>query len=67
MDVKGRTAPLVFQALRHLGRERVTARTVRHLRSTIPRKDRAELKRNLQYAVAWMKPVLEQIAREEKE
>ncbi len=65
MDVRGRVAPLVLQALRHLGRNGVTPKVIRHLRSTLSRKDKAELRRNLRYAAAWMKPVIEEIAREE--
>ena len=65
MDVGGRVAPLVFQALRHLGRNGVTPKVIRHLRSALSRKDKAELRRNLRYAAAWMKPVIEEIAREE--
>ena len=48
MEVDGRMPPLVFQALRHLGRSGVTPE--------------AELKDNLRYAVAWMIPMIEQIA-----
>ena len=35
MGVRGRTAPLVFQALRYLGREGVTQEVVDRLRSTL--------------------------------
>ena len=64
MDVKGRTASLVFQALRHLGQKGVTLETIAHLRSELSQKDRRALQRNLRYAVAWMTPVIERIARE---
>ena len=66
MDVKGQTAPLVFQALRHLGMNGVTPDTIRRLHSKLSRKDKKELKRNLRYAAAWMKPVIELIACEEE-
>ena len=65
MDVGGRMAPLVFQALRHLGRSGTTAEVIDRLRSALSRKDKAELKRNLRHAVGWMTPIIEQIAREE--
>jgi len=65
MDVTGRMAPLIFQALRHLGQEGVTPKAILHLRSKLSEKEKAELKRNLRYAAAWMKPIIEQIAREE--
>lgn len=64
MDVRGRLAPLVLPALRHLGRNGVTPKVVRHLRSTLSRKDKAELKGNLHHAAAWMRPVIDEIARE---
>lgn len=65
MDVRGRVAPLVLQALRHLGRQGVTSETIRRLRSALTAKDKAELQSNRRCAVAWMKPVIEAIANEE--
>jgi hypothetical protein len=65
MDVRGRVAPLVFQALRYMGPSGVTPKVVHRLRSALSLKDKAELRRNLHYAVAWMKAVVEEIAREE--
>ncbi|MEN6428734.1 MAG: DUF6088 family protein [Phycisphaerales bacterium] len=61
MDVRGRVAPLVLQALRYIGRDGIAPQVIRRLRSTLSPKDRAELQRNIQYAAAWMKPVIEQI------
>jgi uncharacterized protein DUF6088 len=65
MGVRGRTAPLVFQALRYLGREGVTQEVVDRLRSTLSERDKDELRRNLRYAVAWMEPVIDEITNEE--
>jgi len=65
MNVRGRTAPLVFQALRYLGREGVTSEVIERLRSTLSKRDKAELKRNLRQATAWMKGVVQQIVDEE--
>jgi hypothetical protein len=65
MDVKGPSASLVFQALRHLGQKGATPKVIRRLRSQLSKKERAGLKRNLRYATAWMKPIIEQIACEE--
>lgn len=62
MDVGGRVAPLVFQALCHLGRSGVTPDVVDRLRSALSAKDKAELKANIGYAPAWMIPVIEQVA-----
>ena len=61
MDVSGRTAPLVLQALRHIGRDGVRPEVVHRLRSTLSQKDKAELKRNLQHTAAWMVPIVEEI------
>ena len=66
MDVSGRMAPLVFRALRHLGRGGVTPEVIGRLRSTLSRKDKSELEENVGYAAAWMVPVIEQIAGEER-
>jgi len=61
MDVSGRMAPLVLQALRHIGRDGVSPKVVRRLRSTLPQKEKAELKRNLRHAAAWMVPAIKEI------
>ena len=61
MDVSGRTAPLVLQALRHLGRDGVRPEVVHRLRSTLSQKDKAELRRNLQHTAAWMVPIVKEI------
>jgi hypothetical protein len=65
MDVGGRMAPLVFQALRQLGRGGVTPEVVDRLRLALSRKGKAELKDNIGYAAAWLIPVIEQIAGKE--
>ncbi len=65
MDVRGQVAPLVFQALRDLGPQRITPEVLHRLRSTLSAKDKVELRRNLGYAAAWMKRVIEKIAGEE--
>lgn len=61
MDVKGRVTPLVFQALRYLGRDGATDSVVRQLRRTLSQKERQTLRKDIRFAVAWMKPVLEKI------
>jgi hypothetical protein len=61
MDVGGQMAPLVFQALRHLGRSGVTPDAIDRLRLALSRTDKRELKDNLRYTTAWMIPVIEQI------
>ncbi len=61
MDVQGRISPVVFQALRYLGKEGMTPQVVSRLTRLLPLKDKKELKRNIPRAAAWMKPVLEKI------
>lgn len=65
MDIRGRVTPLVFEALRHLGRRSVTADIIGRLRSTLSPKDKAELKRHLGRAAAWMQPIIEGIVQPE--
>lgn len=65
MDVRGQMAPLVLEALRYLGPSGATPVVICRLRSTLSPKDKAELQRNLNYASAWMKPVIQEIAGEE--
>ena len=66
LAVGGRVAPLVFQALRDVGRKRVSEADVIRLRHLLPGNDRKSLLRSLRYAPIWMQPVLKAIA-EEKE
>lgn len=61
MDVRGRISPLVFQALRYMGKDGIAPQAISRLTSLIPRKDKAELRRNLRLASSWMKPILERI------
>ena len=62
MDVSGRLAPVVFQALRDLGLDGVSESHVARLRRLLKSKDKRDLLRNLHYAPGWMKPILFQIA-----
>lgn len=67
MDVRGRISPLVFQALRYLGRDGMTPQVVSRLARIISPEDKKELKRNLHHASAWMRPVLEKIIERKKD
>jgi hypothetical protein len=64
MAVTGRVAPLVFQALRYLGRNGVSEKDISHLNRLLKKKDKQELRRNLINAPGWMRPVLLSIAGE---
>jgi len=61
MDVSGRMAPLVLQALRHIGRHGAGSEVVRHLQEILSQREKAELMRNLCHAPAWMLPVIREI------
>ena len=65
MDVSGRIAPLVLQALRHIGRDGVRPEVIYRLQLTLSQKEKVELKRNLRHAPAWMLPVIKEITRED--
>jgi hypothetical protein len=58
MDVGGETAPLVVQALRHLGRDGVTLEAIRRLQSALTPAQKSELKDALGRVPAWMEPVI---------
>jgi len=65
MDVSGRMASLVLQALRHIGHKGVGSEVVRQLQKTLSQREKAELMRNLRYAPAWMLPVIREIQGED--
>lgn len=67
MAVSGRVSAIVFQALRYLGKDGVTSSAVRQLRRSLSRKDKRTLKKDIRFAVEWMKPVLERIVSEKEE
>jgi hypothetical protein len=62
LAVTGRLAPIVFQALRYLGRKGIGQEEVARLNHLLKKKDKQDLHRNLSNAPQWMKPVLLQIA-----
>ena len=55
-------AQKVFQALRDIGRTRVSDEDVKRLRQILPEKDRKSLLRSVRFAPIWMQAVLEAIA-----
>ena len=62
MAVSGRMAPLVFQALRYLGRPGVSEAHLGRLSRLLKKKDKRELMGNLCNASGWMRGVLLRIA-----
>jgi Family of unknown function (DUF6088) len=65
MEVKGQLAAHIFQALRYLGKDRMTPDVIAQLRRVTRPQDRADIRRNLKHATAWMKPVLESVLHED--
>lgn len=61
MAVTGRVAPLVFQALRYLGREGISRDEVLRLHRILKKRDTQEIRRNLFNAPGWMRSILLQI------
>ena len=64
MAVRNNISALVFEALRYLKRENVTAQVVERLRRSLPAEAKAELRRDLQHASLWMRPLAEKIVSE---
>ena len=64
MATAGRTSGLVIQALRHLGRDKVSDETIAQLRNRLSNEDRNRLLKDVQYAPAWVAKVMRQIAAE---
>ena len=62
LAVGGRVAPLVLQALRDIGRKRVSDADVTRLRQLLPENDRKALVRSIGFAPAWMRPILTAIS-----
>jgi len=62
LAVSGRVAPLVFQALRDIGRKRVSDADISRLRQILPEKDRKALLRSIRFAPVWMQSVLAAVA-----
>lgn len=62
LAASGRVAPLVFQAMRDIGRQRVSDRDVARLRRLLPAEDKKALLKNRRFAPAWMHLLIEAIA-----
>ncbi|MEP3332398.1 DUF6088 family protein [Sedimentitalea sp.] len=58
----GQKTGTVFQALRYVGKDRVTDTVVRKLAGALDSKDRARLVKQSRHVPAWMHPVVQQIA-----
>ncbi len=58
-----RPGKAVIQALRYLGRDRVSKSVITKLRNTLSVKDKADLVKALEYAPDWLRPAVNEIAR----
>ena len=65
MEVKGQLAAHIVQALRYLGKNRVTPGVIARLRGFARAADRADIGRAAKGAVGWMRPVLRSVIGED--
>jgi hypothetical protein len=63
MAAAGRLSGLLMQALRHLGKEHIAPARVKHLKRTLPAKERQQLLKGLPLAPAWMHPLFHELAK----
>jgi hypothetical protein len=61
----GKTSGWLAEALRHMGKENLDTEQLKHLRAKISPKDRRELRRDMRYVAAWMRPAFELVASDE--
>jgi hypothetical protein len=59
------TSVMVFQALRHLGKEVIDGETIARLRRRLSAKERQKLLEDARYATGWVAEVVRQVAAEE--
>lgn len=62
MAAAGRMSGLVIQALREIGRRRVTAEHVARLKQALPIEERLALLKDIKLAPAWMHPIFRDLA-----
>lgn len=65
LALAGKTSGWLAEALRHMGRENLDLEQLRHLRTKLSPKDRRELRRDMRYVAAWMRPAFELVAGDE--
>lgn len=62
MATAGRNSGTIIQALRHVGARQIGKLTIAQLRQTLPKNDKAQLKRDRIYAPGWMHRIIDAIA-----
>lgn len=65
LALAGRASGLVAQALRDVGKGKVTPANIRHLRQRLDASAKKQLVDDLALVPAWMRPVFQEIARDE--
>lgn len=65
LALAGRASGLVAQAMRDLGKDRVTADTIKHLRGRLDSTARKQLATDIALVPAWMRPIFLEITRED--
>jgi len=65
LALAGRASGLVAQALRDVGKDNVTPDIIRHLRHRLDASARKQLVADLALVPAWMRPIFQEIARED--
>jgi hypothetical protein len=67
LSAASRTSAMVFQALRHLGREVVDEQVIARLRRALSAEQRRELLRDARYTTDWIAAIVRQVAQDKKE
>jgi hypothetical protein len=67
LSAASRTSAVVFQALRHLGREGVDGQVIARLRRALSADQRRELLRDARYTTDWIAAIVRQVAQDKKE
>jgi hypothetical protein len=62
MATAGRKSGTLIQALRHLGQDQVDDKVIATLRRQVPDADRANIRKDLRYAPAWIADILRKLS-----
>ena len=64
MEVNGQLVAHIIQAMRYMGKSKMTPDVISQLRRVVRADNRAEIKRGLKQAAGWMQPVLQSLIQE---
>jgi hypothetical protein len=65
MALAGRASGWLAEALRNIGRQNITSDRLRGLKASLGPKQRRELLADIRYVPAWMRPFIQELARDE--